>query len=143
MAQPPTVTSRPEERNLRGNYVRRASEWLLIYHSPAKKNPLTSPGLTGIYAPCMAFPEMLRVRQTFPRQRVPNIPLSVAETLGRAGLSIKRGDTVAVGAGSRGIANIDVIVGATVRYLVDLGARPFVFPAMGSHGGGTADGQIE
>ena len=91
----------------------------------------------------MALPEMLRVRQTFPRQRVPNIPLSVAETLGRAGLSIKRGDTVAVGAGSRGIANIDVIVGATVRYLLDLGARPFVFPAMGSHGGGTADGQVD
>jgi hypothetical protein len=47
-----------------------------------------------------------------------------------------------VGAGSRGIANIDAIVGATVRYLQDLGARPFVFPAMGSHGGGTAEGQL-
>src|SRR2546427_3074716 len=50
--------------------------------------------------------------------------------------------TVAVGAGSRGIANIDVIVGATVRWLRDLGARPFVFPAMGSHGGGTPEGQL-
>src|SRR6185503_10877956 len=37
-----------------------------IYHSPAKKNPLTSPGLAGIYAAYMAFPDMLRVRQTFP-----------------------------------------------------------------------------
>lgn len=91
----------------------------------------------------MAFPEMLRVRQTFPRPRVPNIPRSVAETLSNAGAPIKRGDTVAVGAGSRGIANIDVIVGATVRWLLDLGARPFVFPAMGSHGGGTADGQLD
>jgi hypothetical protein len=85
---------------------------------------------------------MVRVRQTFPRPRVGDIPRSVAETLERAGLRIKRGDTVAVGAGSRGIANIDVIVGAAVRYLQDLGARPFVFPAMGSHGGGTPEGQL-
>ena len=48
---------------------------------------------------------------------------------------------MAVGAGSRGIANIDVIVRATVDWLKALGARPFVFPAMGSHGGATAEGQ--
>jgi hypothetical protein len=90
-----------------------------------------------------ALPEMLRVRQTFPRPRVPDIPRSVADTLSAAGTTIKRGDVVGVGAGSRGIANIDVIVGATVRWLRDLGAKPFVFPAMGSHGGGTADGQLD
>ena len=91
----------------------------------------------------MPLPRMVRVRQTFPRQRVVDIPRAVAERLAASNLPIKRGDTVAVGAGSRGIANIDVIVGATVRYLRDLGARPFVFPAMGSHGGGTAEGQID
>jgi hypothetical protein len=85
---------------------------------------------------------MIRVRQTFPRPRVADIPRSVAETLAAAGLAIKRRDTVAVGAGSRGIANIATIVGAAVRWLQDLGARPFVFPAMGSHGGGTAEGQL-
>ena len=85
---------------------------------------------------------MIRVRQTFARPRVEDIPRTVAERLQAAGLPIKRGDTVAVGAGSRGIANIDTIVKATVRYLLDLGARPFVFPAMGSHGGGTAEGQL-
>src|SRR5438105_14796209 len=90
----------------------------------------------------MPLPRMVRVRQTFARQRVPDIPAAVGDALAGAKLSAKRGDTVAVGAGSRGIANIDVIVGATVRYLLDLGARPFVFPAMGSHGGGTADGQL-
>jgi hypothetical protein len=90
----------------------------------------------------MPVPRMIRVRQTFPRPRVADIPRSVAETLAAAGLAIKRGDTVAVGAGSRGIANIATIVGATVRWLQDLGARPFVFPAMGSHGGGTAEGQL-
>ena len=90
----------------------------------------------------MALPKMIRVRQTFPRPRVTDIPTAVTQTLGAAALRVKPGDTVAVGAGSRGIANIDVIVGATVRWLKDLGARPFVFPAMGSHGGGTAEGQL-
>src|SRR5207248_11353155 len=90
----------------------------------------------------MALPRMLRIRQTFPRPRVADIPGAVAAALAGAELTLKRGDTVAVGAGSRGIANIDVIVGGTVRWLRDLGARPFVFPAMGSHGGGTAEGQL-
>src|SRR5438094_7212555 len=90
----------------------------------------------------MALPRMIRVRQTFPRPRVADIPRAVAATLGEAALRIKPGDTVAVGAGSRGIANIGTIVGATVKWLQDFGARPFVFPAMGSHGGGTADGQL-
>src|SRR5712691_3973811 len=91
----------------------------------------------------MSLPRMIRVRQTFSRPRVADIPRTVADALAKAGLLIKRSDTVAVGAGSRGIANIGVIVGAAVRYLRDLGARPFVFPAMGSHGGGTADGQLD
>jgi hypothetical protein len=85
---------------------------------------------------------MLRVRQKFSRVRVADIPRAVAEALAGAGLPIRRGDTVAVGAGSRGVANIDVIVGAAVRYLTDLGARPYIFPAMGSHGGGTPEGQL-
>jgi hypothetical protein len=90
----------------------------------------------------MALPRMIKIRQTFPRSRVADIPRAVAEALAGAELSLKRGDTVAVGAGSRGIANIGVIVGATVRWLKDFGAKPFVFPAMGSHGGGTAEGQL-
>src|SRR2546423_4099331 len=88
------------------------------------------------------LPKMLRVRQTFARPRVADIPRTVAETWAAARVAIKRGETVAVGAGSRGIASIDVIVGATVRWLRDRGARPFVFPAMGSHGGGTPEGQL-
>jgi hypothetical protein len=88
------------------------------------------------------LPTMLRLRQTFARPQVTDIPGTVARSLEAAGLAVKRGDVVAVGAGSRGIANVDVIVGATVRWLRDLGARPFVFPAMGSHGGGTAQGQL-
>jgi hypothetical protein len=91
----------------------------------------------------MALPRMLRVRQSFARDRVADIPARVRETLGACRHAIRPGDTVAVGAGSRGIANIDVVVRATVDYLKAIGARPFVFPAMGSHGGATAEGQLE
>jgi hypothetical protein len=84
---------------------------------------------------------MFRVRQSFPRPRVADISTAARSALAAARLPIKRGDVVALGAGSRGIANIDVIVKATVEWLKDLGARPFVFPAMGSHGGATPEGQ--
>src|SRR3989338_10981120 len=88
------------------------------------------------------LPGMIRIRQNFPRPRVGDIPAAGAGSLAAARLPVKRGDAVAVGAGSRGIANIAAIVGAAVRSLQDLGARPFVFPAMGSHGGGTPEGQL-
>jgi hypothetical protein len=89
----------------------------------------------------VTLPTMYRVRQSFQRTRLEDIPGGVRKTLAAAQLPVKRGDTVAVGAGSRGVANIDVIVRATVDWLKGLGARPFVFPAMGSHGGATAEGQ--
>src|SRR6266699_4356299 len=93
--------------------------------------------------PAMPLPMMYRVRQSFPRQRLVDIPAGVRATMAQADLPIKRGDVVAVGAGSRGIANIAVIVRGVVDPLRELGARPFVFPAMGSHGGATAEGQLE
>jgi hypothetical protein len=57
-----------------------------------------------------------------------------------AGL-VRPGQRVAIGVGSRGIAHLPEIVAALVRALRSLGAAPFVVPAMGSHGGATADGQ--
>jgi hypothetical protein len=56
---------------------------------------------------------------------------------------VARGDSVAVTVGSRGINNIAVITRAAVEALKELGAEPFIVPAMGSHGGATAEGQIE
>jgi hypothetical protein len=84
---------------------------------------------------------MLRVRQRFAGPRLGDIPGGVRQALQESALPIKAGDTVAVGAGSRGIANIATIVRATVDELKARGARPFIFPAMGSHGGATAEGQ--
>lgn len=56
---------------------------------------------------------------------------------------IQPGMAVAIGAGSRGVANLPVLVRTLVEEVRGLGAEPFVFPAMGSHGGATADGQVE
>jgi hypothetical protein len=84
---------------------------------------------------------MIRVRPSFPGPRVDDLPRAVRTAMAAARLPIKPGDAVALGVGSRGIANIAAIVRATVDWLRDLGARPFVFPAMGSHGGATALGQ--
>jgi hypothetical protein len=89
-----------------------------------------------------------RVRQHFPRPRIPpaEIPSTVHQQLARAisGLptAIPPGAKIAIAAGSRGIANIDRITKSVVEYLVSLGAKPFIFPAMGSHGGATAEGQV-
>jgi hypothetical protein len=74
---------------------------------------------------------------------VEDVATSVRDELAKLdlGRTIKPGQTVALTAGSRGIANIPVVLQATVRFLRDLGAQPFLVPAMGSHGGATAEGQ--
>ncbi len=91
----------------------------------------------------MTLPKMYRVKQKLFSERIADVPAAVRSALGRVQLPIKRGDSVAVTAGSRGIANIARIIRATVDHLKELGAKPFVFPAMGSHGGGTPEGQLE
>jgi hypothetical protein len=85
---------------------------------------------------------MVRVRQTFARQVVSDIAATTRASLAACGHPIKRGDVVAIGTSSRGINNYAAIVKATVDHLLELGARPFIFPAMGSHGGGTPEGQL-
>src|SRR6516165_7669878 len=91
----------------------------------------------------MHYPKMLRLRQTFERPRVDDIADAVHQTLASLNLArtIRPGQTVALTAGSRGIANIPQILKATVAELRQIGAQPFIVPAMGSHGGGTAEGQ--
>lgn len=87
---------------------------------------------------------LLEVHQTFDAPRVDDIPLAVSKALEDGLLTkIKPGDSVAVGVGSRGIANIAKIARATVERLKAHGAKPFVVGSMGSHGGGTAEGQRE
>jgi hypothetical protein len=91
----------------------------------------------------MTFPKLVSLVQRFERPRVENPAGTVTDELSKLSLekSIRPGQTVALTAGSRGIANIPTILRAVVAFLKKIGARPFLVPAMGSHGGGTADGQ--
>lgn len=91
----------------------------------------------------VAYPQIFRVRQTFERPRVEDIPATVDQQLSRLelGQKIRTGQSVAITAGSRGIANIKVVIKAIASHCQRLGAKPFIVPAMGSHGGGTAEGQ--
>ena len=93
----------------------------------------------------MQLPQMMRVRQSFESPRVASIPTEVASQLGGLDLaqSIQPGQTVAISAGSRGIANIAEIIKAACDFIKTLDAIPLIIPAMGSHGGGTAEGQRE
>lgn len=93
----------------------------------------------------MTFPRMLRVRQTFEADHLDDIAGEVARQLQKLRLAdkVRPGQTVAITAGSRGIANIALITKAICDHVRKLGAIPVVIPAMGSHGGGTAEGQRE
>jgi hypothetical protein len=91
----------------------------------------------------VAYPKILRLRQRFERPRVADPAGATVAELERLDLGrrVRPGHTVALTAGSRGIANIAVVLRAAADFLKKLGARPFLIPAMGSHGGGTAEGQ--
>jgi len=89
------------------------------------------------------FPDTFRLRQQFDGPRVHDIEATVDAQMTRLALheKIHAGQSVAITAGSRGIANIAQIITAAVRHLKQLGAKPLIVPAMGSHGGATAEGQ--
>jgi hypothetical protein len=103
----------------------------------------TIPSSQGIARFVVGYPKLVRLRQRFERPRVEDIGAAVASTLERLDLGrrIRPGQSVALTAGSRGIANIPLVLRETAAFLKKLGARPFLIPAMGSHGGGTAEGQ--
>ncbi|MGC9521927.1 MAG: DUF2088 domain-containing protein [Anaerolineae bacterium] len=85
--------------------------------------------------------KLTKIRQRFPRPRLDDVPGAVRDELQALASRIAPGETIALAVGSRGIANIDAIVRTTVDFVKAQGASPFVIPAMGSHGGGTAEGQ--
>ncbi len=93
----------------------------------------------------MNMPKMVKIRHLFNKDRIENPRETVLLKLRESGLlsRIKSGSRIAVTAGSRGIAGIPVILRAVVDELKRAGAEPFIVPAMGSHGGGTAEGQLE
>jgi hypothetical protein len=89
------------------------------------------------------LPRMVHIRQKFKTTRIDNVSQAVTEQFKRPEVrsTVKPGMTIALGVGSRGIANIAECVKQVVAEIKALGGKPFIFPAMGSHGGATPEGQ--
>jgi hypothetical protein len=88
---------------------------------------------------------MLVCGQNFPDRRIPDVAAEVRKQLAASGFAarLKPGSRVAIGVGSRGIHNIATIVRNVVDYWKSQGMQPFLFPAMGSHGAASAEGQAD
>lgn len=91
------------------------------------------------------IPRMVPVRQLFDDSHLHDVPAAVREEMARPAVmeKIKPDMSIAITAGSRGIDNLAVIIREVVACLKAQGAKPFVIPAMGSHGGSTAQGQLD
>jgi hypothetical protein len=87
--------------------------------------------------------QFTKIRQRFDAQAITDIEGAVAQQFSTAKLRIQPGARIAIASGSRGIANIARITAAVAAAVKAQGGEPFIFPAMGSHGGATADGQRE
>lgn len=91
----------------------------------------------------IVLPKFHPVTQCFPDEFIVDIPKTLQAEFEKESIktAIAPGSSVALLVGSRGIANLDLIVIHTVKALLRMGARPFIVPAMGSHGGGAAEEQ--
>ena len=90
------------------------------------------------------LPRMVRVRQKFASTKIDSVTEATVAQFASPEIRnrVKRGMRIAVGCGSRGIANVAECAGAVIGELQALGAEPFIFPAMGSHGAASAEGQV-
>ena len=89
------------------------------------------------------LPPMASVRQKFDPKKLDDIAGAIRREFTRPEVRarVKPGQVIAVGCGSRGVANIALIACTVIQELKALGAYPFIFPCMGSHGAATAEGQ--
>jgi hypothetical protein len=93
----------------------------------------------------MQLPRMTKVKQRFAATKLDDVATSVRQTLAEAGLQelIQSGQRIAVSSGSRGITNIPLITRTVIDCVKEAGGKPFLLPAMGSHGGANPAGQKE
>ena len=91
------------------------------------------------------LPKMYKVRQNFSAEKIEDIPAEIIKQLSKPEIesTIRPGMSIAITAGSRGVANIALITKEIVNFVKSKGAHPFIIPAMGSHGGATAEGQTQ
>jgi hypothetical protein len=93
----------------------------------------------------MNLPRFVIAEQHFPNRAIANIPEHIRRELSQADFVSRapKGARIAIGVGSRGISNIATVVKSVVDFWKERGANPFIFPAMGSHGAATAEGQAD
>jgi len=93
----------------------------------------------------MDMPPFYRIRQRFDVTAVADVAAAVRDEFSKFdwAAKIRPGQSVAVGVGSRGTHDLKILVVSTIACLKSMGLKPFVIPAMGSHGGGTAEGQTQ
>ena len=93
----------------------------------------------------MNLPPLYQIQQQFESDSIQDLPEAVRQQFDclRAGEEVQAGQSVAVAVGSRGIHHIETIVVSVIRQLEAMGLKPFIIPAMGSHGGATAAGQAK
>ncbi|WHY95293.1 lactate racemase domain-containing protein [Peribacillus simplex] len=91
------------------------------------------------------LPKMVKVRQKFRTPQIADVAGEVKKAIKEAGVlsRINEDDRVAIAVGSRGVADLPTLVRETVAAVQEAGGNPFIVPAMGSHGGATAEGQID
>jgi nickel-dependent lactate racemase len=91
----------------------------------------------------VALPRMVAVRQIFPEDGLTDVATALRTELRAPQISarIRPGARIAIAVGSRGLADLPLLVSVVVDELKERGAAPFIVPAMGSHGGATAEGQ--
>ena len=104
-------------------------------------------GVVGELCKDVFIPKMVKVHQKFDLSYIKpeDIPGVVRAQLDRDIIAskIKPGMTIAITCGSRGVSNTALIIKTIASYVKEKGAKPFVFPAMGSHGGATPEGQTQ
>lgn len=91
------------------------------------------------------IPKMVKIKQKFDGSHIENVAQALKDELQKPGgiEQVKPGQNVAICVGSRGVANIAEVTKTVIDVLKEKGAKPFIVPCMGSHGGATAEGQKE
>ncbi|MBS4960402.1 MAG: DUF2088 domain-containing protein [Clostridiales bacterium] len=98
-------------------------------------------GMEGVH-----IPKMVKISQTYDDTRIPDIEAHMNKELDNLPQATKdsvKGKSICITCGSRGIPDLKLMIKCVVDKLKEWGAEPFIIPAMGSHGGGTAEGQLE